>query len=93
MSHTVKQIADALGLAAEGDLSLPIRAAAEPGMAGPEDLAMAMSPQYAEMLGQGQARAALLWQGAPWQDMGLKVAVFVTRPRLGITQLLPTIDE
>lgn len=92
MSHTIKQIADALGLGAEGDLSLPIRAAAEPGMAGPEDLAMAMSPQYAEMLNQGEARAALLWQGAPWQDMGLEAAVFVTRPRLAMAGLSRVFD-
>ncbi|MEX0285683.1 MAG: UDP-3-O-(3-hydroxymyristoyl)glucosamine N-acyltransferase [Paracoccaceae bacterium] len=92
MSHTVRDIADALGLEARGDVSLPIRAAAEPGDAGPEDLAMAMSPKYAEGLGRGRARAALVWQGADWQAMGLEAAIFVARPRLAMSGLSRVFD-
>ncbi len=92
MSHTVQDIANALGLEARGDLSLTIRSAAEPRDAGPEDLAMAMSPAYAEGLSQGDARVALVWQGADWEAMGLEAAIFVQRPRLAMSGLSRLFD-
>ncbi len=91
MSHKIGEIATALGARAEGELSLAVSGAAEPGRAGPADLALAMSPKYAQALSQGQARAALLWEGADWRGLGLAAAIFVPRPRLamaGLTRLL-----
>ncbi|MEL7344933.1 MAG: UDP-3-O-(3-hydroxymyristoyl)glucosamine N-acyltransferase [Pseudomonadota bacterium] len=82
--HTVAQIADALGLPAMGDASIVIHKAAEPRDAGPDDLAMAMAPKYAETLNQGHARAAILWDGADWQSFGLKAAILAPRPRLAM---------
>ncbi len=90
-SYTVSQIADALGADLFGDGSLTIARAAEPADAGPDDLALAMDPKYADGLAQGQARAAMLWQGADWQALGLKAAIVVPRPRYamsGLTQML-----
>ncbi len=91
MAYSIQQIADALAARVEGDASIIIDRPAEPAEAGPGDLALAMSPRYADGLSKGQARAAILWDGADWQEMGLEAAVFVPRPRYamsGLTQLM-----
>ncbi|UWR56275.1 UDP-3-O-(3-hydroxymyristoyl)glucosamine N-acyltransferase [Phaeobacter inhibens] len=88
---TVREIATSLQAEAEGDLDLTVLRAAEPQDAGPDDLAMAMAPKYAESLDEGSARVGLVWEGADWQAMGLQAAIFAPRPRLamgGITRLL-----
>ncbi|MEM6376204.1 MAG: UDP-3-O-(3-hydroxymyristoyl)glucosamine N-acyltransferase, partial [Pseudomonadota bacterium] len=56
------------------------------------DLALAMKPEYAEALTQGQARAALLWEGADWQAMGLKAAIVAPRPRAAMPGLTALFD-
>ncbi|MFP1645557.1 UDP-3-O-(3-hydroxymyristoyl)glucosamine N-acyltransferase [Pontitalea aquivivens] len=92
MAHTVAQIAKALGARAEGDLSIRIEGASEPAAAGPAQLALAMDPKYAEGLAQGAARAAMLWDGADWQALGLQAAIFVARPRLAMAGLSRVFD-
>ncbi|MHA6261912.1 UDP-3-O-(3-hydroxymyristoyl)glucosamine N-acyltransferase [Arenibacterium sp. CAU 1754] len=92
MTFTIKDIAVALGAEAVGDTSLTIHRAAEPADAGAQDLALAMSPKYAETLGQGSARAALLWPDADWQSMGLKAAIFAPRPRRAMAGLTALMD-
>lgn len=91
MSHTIAEIAAALGAEAVGETALRITHAAEPQEAGPEALALAMSPKYAEGLAKGAARAAMLWPGADWQALGLEAAILPQRPRYamsGLTRLL-----
>ncbi|MEW9921910.1 UDP-3-O-(3-hydroxymyristoyl)glucosamine N-acyltransferase [Marimonas sp. MJW-29] len=91
MSYTLAEIAEALGADAAGDTSLTIARAAEPQSAGPDDLALATNPKYAEALGTGRARAAMLWPDADWQALGLEGAILPTRPRFamsGLTRLL-----
>ncbi|GGE42101.1 UDP-3-O-(3-hydroxymyristoyl)glucosamine N-acyltransferase [Actibacterium pelagium] len=91
MAYTLQQIADALGARVEGDAGLTVLRPAEPAEAGPNDLALAMSPKYAVGLTFGQAEAAILWDGADWQSLGLKGAIYVPRPRYamsGLTQLM-----
>ncbi len=92
MRHTVRDIADALGAEAAGDLDLTVTRAAEPAMAGADALALAMSPAYAEGLAQGQAQVALLWPGADWQALGLKAAIFAPRGRLAMAGLSRMMD-
>lgn len=92
MRHTVQQIADALGAETAGDTGLRMRRAAEPGSAGPDDLALAMSPAYAEALNRGRARAAMLWPGADWRALGLAAAIFVPRPRMAMSGLTAMLD-
>lgn len=90
MTYSVSQIAQALGARLEGGGDLRVASVAEPARAGADQLALAMAPRYAKGLSAGQARAAVLWDGADWQALGLEAAVFVDRPRLamsGITQL------
>jgi len=92
VAFTLNDIAVALGGRVEGDGSLTIRGAAEPAMAGPEDLALAMTPAYAAGLPQGRARAALLWDGADWKALGLGGAVFAPRPRYAMAGITRALD-
>jgi UDP-3-O-[3-hydroxymyristoyl] glucosamine N-acyltransferase len=92
MSYTVKEIAAALGAEAFGAVDLQVSGVAEPAMAGPDDLALAMSPKYAEGLPQGQARAAMLWAGADWQGLGLQAAIIAPRPRYAMSGLSAMMD-
>lgn len=91
-SHKIRDIARALGAEAEGDLDLAIRRAAEPASAGPDDLALAMDPKYAEGLAKGRARAAILWQGADWRAMGLQAVIFAPRSRYAMSGLTRLMD-
>lgn len=92
MAYSIRQIAAALDARAFGDLDVEITGAAEPAMAGPGDLALAMQPHYAEGLAQGQACAALLWEGADWQGLGLKAALVAQRPRFAMAHLTALLD-
>jgi UDP-3-O-[3-hydroxymyristoyl] glucosamine N-acyltransferase len=92
MTHTVDEIAHALGATAAGDGSLKIARAAEPASAGPDDLALATNPKYAEALGHGKARAAMLWADADWQALGLEAAILVDRPRYAMAGLTRMLD-
>jgi UDP-3-O-[3-hydroxymyristoyl] glucosamine N-acyltransferase len=91
MTQTVKDIAAALGAKAFGAVDMLVTGLSEPASAGPDDLALAMSPNYADALAQGAARAAVVWAGADWQAMGLLAAIEAPRARLamaGLTQMM-----
>ncbi|WP_336097218.1 UDP-3-O-(3-hydroxymyristoyl)glucosamine N-acyltransferase [Roseovarius sp. CH_XMU1461] len=92
MSYTIAEIAASLGAEAFGDTSLRIARLAEPADAGPDDLALATKPAYAEALPQGKARAAMLWDGADWQALGLKAALIAPRPRFAMAGLTAMMD-
>ncbi|QPM89746.1 UDP-3-O-(3-hydroxymyristoyl)glucosamine N-acyltransferase [Pseudooceanicola algae] len=92
MAHSIQTIAEALGCVAVGDTSLMVDGLAEPATAGPTTLALAMKPAFAEGLAHGQARAAILWEGADWQSYGLEAAVFSPRPRLALSTLTSMLD-
>ncbi len=91
-TFTIDQIARALGARVEGDGGLRIASAAEPAMAGADQLALAMDAKYADGLAEGQAQAAILWDGADWQALGLKAAIFVPRPRYAMSGLTSLMD-
>lgn len=91
MSHSIAEIATALGAEAAGDVSIRVSGASEPARARADQIALAMDPKYAGGLAQGKAQAAMVWAGADWQAMGLKAAIFAPRSRLamaGLTRLL-----
>jgi len=92
MAFTVREIATALGATATGDTSITIASAAEPAEARADSLALAMDPKYAEGLSQGAARAAILWDGADFQALGLEAAIFVPRPRYALSGLTRLLD-
>ena len=92
MSHSLAEIARALGARIEGRGDLAISGAAEPADAGPGDIALALKPEYADGLARGQAKAALLWDGADWQALGLEAALFMPRPRYALSGLSRVLD-
>ncbi len=92
MPFTIAEIADSLGIRAEGDTTLTVTAVAEPAQAGASDLALAMKPEFAEQLSLGKARAAMLWDGADWQSMGLRAALLAPRPRFAMSGLSAMMD-
>ena len=92
MAYTIKQIAEALGATALGAFDIEITALAEPQDASATDLALATKPAYAEALGQGAARAAVLWDGADWQALGLEAAIIAPRPRYAMSHLTAMMD-
>lgn len=92
MAYTIETIAAALEAQAFGAVDLSVSGAAEPAMAGPHDLALAMDPKYADGLSEGQARAAIVWDGADWQALGLEAAIVVPRPRYAMSGLTALMD-
>lgn len=93
MSYTIETIARSLGAKALGDLSLEIDAVAEPQEAGARDLALAMKPAFAERLPEGKALAAVLWEGADFEALGLKAAIIPQRPRYALSGLSKQFDH
>jgi UDP-3-O-[3-hydroxymyristoyl] glucosamine N-acyltransferase len=79
--YTIQEIANALGTDAVGDLSYVVKSVSEPSAAGANQLALAMDESYSKALKDGSAQAAVLWEGADWQALGLKAALFAPRSR------------
>ncbi len=91
MPHTIREIAAALGLPAEGQLELTVTRAAEPAAADADALALAMDAKYLPALAQGTARAAVVPEGTDWRALGLEAVIFAQRPRwamAGVAELL-----
>ncbi|MEL7012365.1 MAG: UDP-3-O-(3-hydroxymyristoyl)glucosamine N-acyltransferase, partial [Pseudomonadota bacterium] len=92
MAYTIEEIATALAMKAVGDTSIEVDGLAEPADATPDHLAMAMKPDYAKDLDKGAAKAAVLWDGADWAEMGLKAAILAPRPRFAMSGLTRMMD-
>lgn len=92
MAVSISSIASALGVEAFGNADLLVERPAEPAAAGPHDLALAMSPKWADALTDGQARAAILWEGADWRALGLEAAICPQRGRLAMAHLTQVLD-
>ena len=91
--HSIREIAASLGAEALGDGSIVVTGVAEPGSAGPGDLAMAMSARYAAALAQGAARAAVIGAGMDWQELGLQAAIVAPRPRIAMAHVTRAMDQ
>lgn len=92
MRIPLSTVAEALSARLDGNPDIEITGAAEPARCTADQLALAMSPQYAEGLSQGAARAAILHDGADRADYGLESALYVTRPRLAMAHLSRLFD-
>lgn len=85
MQISVAELARALGADAVGNIELLISAPSEPSNATSDQIALAMDQSYSEALLDGDARVAVLWQGADWQGLGLEAAIFVPRARYALS--------
>ena len=92
MSHSIAELAIALGVEAVGDSSIKVSGVTEPALANADQLALAMDPKYAGTIAEGSAEAAMLWHGADWQELGLKAALMPTRPRYSLSALTALMD-
>ncbi|MFQ5622979.1 MAG: UDP-3-O-(3-hydroxymyristoyl)glucosamine N-acyltransferase [Paracoccaceae bacterium] len=81
MPVSVEELAEALGADAAGNLAIEVLGPAEPSMAGPEHIALAMEPSFLKSVSQGSARAAIVWPEADWRSMGLEAVIFAPRSR------------
>ncbi|MBM1218940.1 UDP-3-O-(3-hydroxymyristoyl)glucosamine N-acyltransferase [Ponticoccus sp. SC2-23] len=91
MSHSIGDIAAAIGAEAVGNTALQVDGAAEPAEARSTDIAIAITAGFLASLDQGNARAALVPAGTDWQGLGLEAAIIAPRGRLamsGLTRLL-----
>ena len=89
-TFSIAEIAKRLGAKAEGDLTFRVSSVQEPAKATADQLALAMEPMYAAKLMAGNAKAAVVWDGADWKSMGLRAAVFTPRSRYflsGVTRM------
>lgn len=91
--YKINDIAKALSATVVGDGDFLVSGACEPADATPDQLAVAMDPRYGAQLSKGQARAAVLWQDADWQGLGLVAAILVDRPRLAMAALTRHLDD
>lgn len=93
MAHRLSDIAAALGTEVLGDAGIEVTGVAEPAEAGPDQLAMAMTPRWGEDLPKGRARAAVVWPGADWQALGLQAAIVAPRPRVALAGVTALMDR
>jgi len=93
VTATVAELAAALGLEADGDLTVVVGRPAAPEQAGPGDLAVAMERRYARALEGCRAEAAILWPGADFRALGFRAALFAPRPRLALAGLTARFDS
>ena len=92
MKYSLGEIAKALGATVHGDETLVVTGVNEPAACGPDQLAMAIKPEFAETLADGQAQAAMMWDGADWRAFGLKAAIVAPRPRFAMAGLSGMMD-
>jgi len=93
MAHKLSDIAAALGTHVLGAADLLVTRPSEPASARAGDLALAMSPAYADALAASDAQAAIVWEGCDWQSLGLKAAIAVPRARLAMAHLTQAFDD
>lgn len=91
--YKIAEIAQSIGADYVGDGEIQVTGLEEPANCSPDQLAVAMKPQFAETLSDGAARAALMWQDANWQSYGLDAAILLKRPRYVLSDLTPQFDR
>jgi len=92
MAFSLSEIAAALGAELDGDGAIEVSGAAEPVSARDDQLALAMSPEFAADLPETHARAALVLAGVDWKAAGLEAAVLVPRARVAMSGLSKLFD-
>lgn len=85
--YTLEALAKATGLHLLGDATLTVDSVAPPASAGPNDLALAMNESYADDLRASSAKAAVVWDGADLEDLGLQAALVASQPRVALAHV------
>lgn len=93
MAFTVAELAKALDATCFGDASIRISRPASPQDAGSDDLLLAMEKRYAPQISGSDARAAVLWEGADWQAMGILGGFYAPRSRYTMAGLTQIFDQ
>lgn len=93
MAYYLSDLAEQLNAQVLGKPSLLVRRLAEPAQAGADDLALAISPKFAEQLKSSAARAAVVWEGADIDDLGLEGAIIVPGGRWAMANLTEAMDN
>jgi len=93
MAHYLEDLAKQLDARLLGKPSLLVRRLAEPAEAGPDDLALAISPKFADDLKASKARAAVVWDGADIDALGLEGAIVVRAGRSAMVGLTEAMDD
>jgi UDP-3-O-[3-hydroxymyristoyl] glucosamine N-acyltransferase len=89
----VRDIAQALGAALDGDGDLVVKRLVHPAQAeGPSDLALATSPQAAAALAQTKASAVVVTAAAPRPDRAFAAVLAITEPRIALARLTALFD-
>ena len=81
MGITVGELAAEIGGEAVGDLELRVYGLADPDRAAPNELALAYDPKFCPMLASSRAQSALLCEGTCWHELGIRSAIFTSKPR------------
>ncbi|MCY4259550.1 MAG: UDP-3-O-(3-hydroxymyristoyl)glucosamine N-acyltransferase [Rhodobacteraceae bacterium] len=79
--YSVSELARIGQAQAHGDGRLVVTGLADAAEAGPDDLAIAFSPDFHDALRGSRARAALLGHETDWQELGLAACITAERPR------------
>lgn len=87
MDYSLAEIARATGLVVVGDDTVRVRRPSEPVGAAADELALAMSLEFAESLKDSAAVAAVIPADADWQGLGLAGALIAPRPRVALARL------
>ncbi len=90
--YQLSEIAAAVSGTLVGVSGIAVSGVAEPAAAGPDDLAVALTPAFAARLAEGRARAALLSEGTDWAALGLRAAILVPRGRLALARITALMD-
>lgn len=90
---SVADLARTLGAEVLGNGALRVSGASEPATATAEQIALAMSPSFADGLRAGKARAAIVWAEADWQALGLEAAIIAPRPRYVLAGVTRVFDQ
>jgi UDP-3-O-[3-hydroxymyristoyl] glucosamine N-acyltransferase len=83
MTHTIKELADFLGCALEGDGAAQISGVASPGSAGAEDLIYVESLRHMDRAGASAARCAVI---APGLSLPGKILLRAANPKLAFAR-------
>lgn len=85
---TISELAKALNATFAGDGSLKVSTPCPPDAVKTRtDIAIAMAPEYLELVKKSMAIAAIVPQGTDWQALELQAAIFVSRGRRAMADL------